>query len=74
MRLFSEKDLNEQLDGLYLTPKQKDNVRHLIENISDRYSNQIENMKCCGNCDNNAYCDKEHYGNNKGCDKWELAE
>lgn len=44
MKLYSERDLNEQLDRLYLTPKQKDNVRHLIENITDRYSNQIE--KC----------------------------
>lgn len=35
---------------------------------------QIEKMKCCGNCDNNAYCDKEHYGNDKGCNEWGLAE
>lgn len=35
---------------------------------------QIEKMKCCGNCDNNPYCEKEHYGNDKGCENWECAE
>lgn len=33
-----------------------------------------EKMKCCSNCANNAYCEKEHYGNDKGCEEWELAE
>lgn len=51
MRLYSEINLNEQLDRLNLTPKQKDKVRYLIENITYRYSNRIEKMKCCENCE-----------------------
>ena len=35
---------------------------------------QIKKMKCCGNCDNNSYCEKERYGNDKGCKDWGLAE
>lgn len=81
MKLYSERDLNEQLDRLYLTPKQKDNVRHLIENITDRYSNQIEKMRCCQNCkysmlteDNIIECCEECEVNTYICDKWEAAE
>lgn len=44
MRLYSEIDLNEQLDRLHLSPKQKDNVRSLISAITERYSDQIESL------------------------------
>lgn len=50
MRLYSEIELNEQLDRLHLSPKQKDNVRGLISSITEKYSDQIEKMKCCLNC------------------------
>lgn len=45
MRLYSEIELNEQLDRLYLSPKQKSNIRGLISIITEKYSDQIEKMK-----------------------------
>lgn len=45
MRLYSELYLNQQLDRLHLTPKQKDNVRYLIENIAYRYSKHLDKLE-----------------------------
>lgn len=52
MRLYSEIELNEQLDRCNLSPKQKGNIRGLISIITEKYSDQIEKMKCCANCKN----------------------
>lgn len=45
MRLYSEINLNNQLDRLHLTSKQKDNIRYLIENIAYRYSKHLDKLE-----------------------------
>lgn len=80
MRLYSEIELNEQLDRLNLSPKQKSNIRGLISIITEKYSDQIEKMKCCGNCihqyerkiEDGVRC-KDHYSDSV-CSHWKYDE
>lgn len=70
-RLHHIEKENEELKARV---EQLSNDNHVLKTSFIMQQGQIEKMKCCGNCDNNAYCDKEHYGNDKGCKDWELAE
>lgn len=83
MKLYSEIDLDEQLNGLQLTPKQKSGVRGLISTITEEYSDQIEKMKRCDNCKHLGIFYDEVLGTIASCvyqvechdyGKWRLAE
>lgn len=62
----------QEINELKAQVEQLSNDNHVLKTAFITQSEQIEKMKCCGNCDKNAYCEKEHYGNDKGCEDFEL--
>lgn len=73
MRLYSEIELEEQLKRFHLSPKQKGNVKGLISIITERYTDYIENMKCCGNCKHRGL-DKHTTPPCNNCKMWHRKE
>lgn len=77
--------IEEKLNGLEVA------TANLMQNIAyaraelirkaDEYEEQIEKLKCCGNCkheqdsNTNYYCeDCKRFANETGIDKWEYGE